>query len=166
MKNILSCFDSVLQYSMRIIAISCFLLLFILLAGNVLIRNFPIMEIYWFDEVVEFAFAWMVFIGAAKLWANNEHFRLKWLSGKIENQKAHHLFTLAIETVSIIFLFIFTYQSFQLTMLARDWTPVLNLSKRFLYVCMPISGAIMVGYSIRAMFNELVHLKNLSTHHK
>jgi TRAP-type C4-dicarboxylate transport system permease small subunit len=61
--------------------------------------------------------------------------------------------------ISIIFLLISTYQSLQLTILAQDWTPAFNVSKRFLYVCMPISGTIMVGYSICTIINELKKFK-------
>ena len=143
--------DHYLQMIMKMICIACFILLFVLLAGNVLIRNFPFMSVYWFDEVVEFAFAWLVFVGAAKLWARNDHFKLKWFSDRIQNDTIRHLFLMGIEVICLIFLLIFTYQSLQLTILARDWTPVFNVSKRFLYVCMPISGSIMVGYSIRTM---------------
>lgn len=164
MKSILSVIDRYLHIAMRSICIGCFALLFILLAGNVFIRNFPFMAVYWFDEVVEFAFAWLVFMGAAKLWADNDHFKLEWLSERIKSMKARHLFLLGIETVSIIFLIIFTYQSFRLTILARDWTPVFNVSKRFLYGCMPISGTIMVGYSIRKILNEVKQLKNYYIH--
>ncbi len=160
LKNILIVTDRYLQIMMYIICIACFSLLFILLAGNVLVRNFPFMSFYWFDEVVEFAFAWLVFLGAAKLWANNDHFKLNWFSERIKNNKIRHLFLIGIEVISLIFLLIFTYQSLQLTILAQDWTPALNVSKRFLYVCMPISGSIMVVYSIRAMINEFRQFTN------
>ena len=146
--------DRNLHRLMFLICTSCFVLLFLLLAGNVFIRNFPFMEIYWFDEVVEFAFAWMVFFGAAKLWAMNSHFKLEWLYDQIKNPKHRRLFRIAIETISLIFLVIFTWQSFRLTLLAKDWTPVFNLSKRYLYACMPIAGMIMTGYSIAAVLRE------------
>lgn len=158
LKNMLIVTDHYLQIMMRTICIACFLLLFILLAGNVLIRNFPFMSVYWFDEVVEFAFAWLVFLGAAKLWADNDHFKLSWLSERIKNNRARHLFMIGIEAVSLTFLLIFTFQSLQLTILAQDWTPALNVSKRFLYACMPISGCIMVGYSISKTVHEFKQL--------
>lgn len=42
--------------------------------------------IEWSDEIVERAFAWMVFMGAAVLWRNNEHFRVQWLPNKLEGK--------------------------------------------------------------------------------
>ncbi len=37
----------------------------------------------------------------------------------------------------------------------KDWTPVFNVFRRYLYVCMPVSGIIMVGYSIRNILREM-----------
>ncbi|MFC1885386.1 TRAP transporter small permease [Thermodesulfobacteriota bacterium] len=121
----------------------------LLLTGNVFVRNFPVAAFYWFDEVVEWMFAWMVFMGAAVLWARGEHFRLEWFTKRIKGTPAGYLVAAILELISLFFIVIFFYQALRLTILAKDWTPVFNVSRRYLYVCMPISGIIMVGYSIR-----------------
>ena len=136
-------------------------LLLPLLSGNVFVRIVPVAAFYWFDEVVEWMFAWMVFFGAATLWARDEHFRLEWISDKLKGTPAGHLSATAIEVVSLAFIAIFCYQSLQLTLLARDWTPVFNVSRRFLYVCIPISGGIMVGYSLRNIVREMAAYRKL-----
>lgn len=148
--------DRVLLFSLRSICICCFSLLLLLLAGNVFVRYFPVTAFYWFDEVVEWMFAWMVFFGAAALWARGEHFRLEWINEKLKGTRTGHLVAAAFELISLFFIFIFFYQAFQLTALARDWTPVFNVSRRYLYVCMPISGLIMVIYSIRNISREII----------
>ena len=145
----LSTFDSVLMFILRTICVCCFTLLLLLLSGNVFVRNFPVAAFYWFDEVVEWMFAWMVFMGAAVLWARDEHFRLEWFTNKIKGTPAGYLVAAILELISLFFILIFFYQALRLTFLAKDWTPVFNVSRRYLYVCMPISGIIMVGYSIR-----------------
>ena len=151
----LSTFDHVMVYSLRTICIFCFSVLLGLLAGNVFVRYFPVAAFYWFDEVVEWMFAWMVFFGAAALWARDEHFKLEWINKKIKGTPAGHLVSMGLELISLFFLVIFFYQALRLTVLARDWTPVFNVSRRYLYVCMPISGVIMVGYSIRNVLREI-----------
>jgi TRAP-type C4-dicarboxylate transport system permease small subunit len=147
--SFLSKFDRVLIFALRTVCVCCFSLLLLLLTGNVFVRNFPIAAFYWFDEVVEWMFAWMVFLGAAVLWARDEHFRLEWLSKKIKGTPSGYLVASILELISLFFIVVFFYQALRLTVLAKDWTPVFNVSRRFLYVCMPISGIIMVGYSIR-----------------
>ena len=150
----LSSFSGVLVTVLRLISVSCFVILLLLLTGNVFVRYVPVMAFYWFDEVVEWAFAWLVFFGAAALWARDEHFKLKWVSEKLEGKRIGHLVAALLEIVSLVFLLIFAYQAWRLTSLAKDWTPVFNVSRRWLYGCMPISGCIMVGYSIRNIIRE------------
>ncbi len=152
---ILSALDRKLVFFLRLICVCCFCLLLLLLAGNVFVRHFPVAAFYWFDEVVEWMFAWMIFFGAAALWARDEHFKLEWISEKIKGTTAGHLVALLLEFLSLFFLAVFFYESYRLTALAKDWTPVFNVSRRYLYVCMPISGAIMVGYSMRNIVREL-----------
>lgn len=147
-------FDRSLVSILRIICVACFTILLLLLTGNVLVRYFPVTTIYWFDEVVEWVFAWMVFIGAAALWARDEHFKLDWISKKLQSTRYGHLVAVVLEIISLGFLVVFAYQSLRLTALAKDWTPVFNVPRRFLYACMPVSGVIMVAYSIRNIIRE------------
>ena len=154
--SFLAAVDRVLVYCLRLICVCCFSLLLLLLAGNVFVRYFPVAAFYWFDEVVEWMFAWMVFFGAAALWARDEHFRLEWINEKIKGTPTGHLVAAGLELISLFFLMIFCYQALRLTILAKDWTPVFNVSKRYLYVCMPISGFIMVGYAIRNILREML----------
>ena len=148
--------DRLLVLALRSICVLCFGLLLLLLTGNVFVRYFPVTAFYWFDEVVEWMFAWMVFFGAAALWARDEHFRLAWINEKLKGTPTGYLVAAALEVISLFFIFIFFYQALQLTALARDWTPVFNVPRRYLYVCMPISGSIMVIYSIRNVLRELI----------
>ncbi|MEE4313476.1 MAG: TRAP transporter small permease subunit [Desulfofustis sp.] len=151
--------DTYLYASLRLICIVCLALLLVLLIGNVFVRYVPFTAFYWFDEVVEWLFAWMIFFGAAALWSRNEHFKLEWISKKLSGTTAGHLLACIIELLSLFFLLIFFYQALRLTMLARDWTPVFNIPRRYLYVCMPLSGVIMVCYSIRNVIRELLLLR-------
>jgi TRAP-type C4-dicarboxylate transport system permease small subunit len=160
-RGFLSVFDRALVYSLRLVCVCCFSCLLVLLAGNVFVRYFPVTAFYWFDEVVEWMFAWMVFFGAAALWARDEHFRLEWINKKIRGTPTGHLIAAGLEVISLFFLVIFFYQALRLTILAKDWTPVFNVSKRYLYVCMPAAGFIMVGYSIRNILREMLAFRKL-----
>ncbi len=152
----LGTFDRLLVLTLRGICVLCFVLLLVLLAGNVFVRFFPVAAFFWFDEIVEWAFAWMIFFGAAALWARDEHFRLEWINEKIRGTRAGHLVAAGIELLSLVFIAILFYQATRLTLLARDWTPVFNLPRRCLYICMPLSALIMVGYSLRNVGRELL----------
>jgi len=151
----LSALDRWLVVLLRTVCVICFVLLLVLLSGNVFVRFFPVAAFFWFDEVVEWAFAWMIFFGAAALWARDEHFRLEWINAKIKGTPAGHLAAAAVECLSLVFIAIFFWQAMRLTCLARDWTPVFNVPRRCLYVCMPVSGLIMVAYSVRNVTREV-----------
>ena len=159
--NYLEAFDKGLVASLRTLCVACFVLLLLLLSGNVFVRFFPVAAFYWFDEVVEWTFAWMIFFGAAALWARNDHFKLDWINEKIKGTPRGHLVAALLEVVSLFFLVIFFYQALRLTSLAKDWTPVFNVPRRYLYVCMPISGFIMVAYSIRNILREILAFRQL-----
>ena len=124
-------------------------LLFILLSVNVFVRFVPIISFGWFDEIIEMLIAWMVFLGTAALWRENEHFTVSFLPERLHGKKSGHFLDILISLISLFFIGVFTYYSFNLTMRANDWTPVINLPKKLLYVCMPISGLFMTLYSIR-----------------
>ena len=153
--------DKSIVTALRIICVTCFAMLFLLLTGNVFIRLFPVAAFFWFDEIVEWMFAWMVFFGAAALWARDDHFRLDWLCAKCRGTVGGHLLSVTVELLALTFVAIFFYQSLRLTTLAKDWTPFFNVPRACLYVCMPVSGAIMVGYSVRNVLRELRLIRTL-----
>ena len=92
--NIFKTTDKILYKIIQIISIFCFLVLAILVAGNVIIRFLskimPTPSLHWFDEIVEWAFASLVFYGAAALWMINGHFKLDIIREKISHHKTYY----------------------------------------------------------------------------
>jgi TRAP-type C4-dicarboxylate transport system permease small subunit len=141
--------DALFGSFLRTVSMGCLVAISILMVINVFLRFFPIFSMSWFDEILEGFFAWMVFIGAAALWRENEHFTVTFLPDWLRGSKTGYLLEVSIHLISLLFLLVFTYYSLNLTIRAGDTTPVLMMPKRLLYVCMPLSGAIMAGYSFR-----------------
>jgi TRAP-type transport system small permease protein len=56
----------------------------------------------------------------------------------------------------LCFVVIFFYYSLRLTILARDVTNVFAIPKRVLYSCLPISGFVMIIYSLRNVTLEII----------
>ncbi len=144
----LSTLDRILGAGMRGFCIACFVALMTVLSGVVLIRFWPIAKLSWSDEVVEFLMAWLVFIGAAALWRENAHFRIEAVLERVKPMRYGWILAATVEAVSAVFIIMFTYYSFQLTIAARDVSPILSWPKPIWYAAMPISGVLMVGYSI------------------
>ena len=150
--------DRIISQGLRILAITCFVFITILVSANVFVRFVPVASLHWFDEIIEMLYAYLVFYGAAALWITREHISVgDWLSGRIlKNERVRHLYGVIVESLVLCFVVIFFYYAMQLTERALDVTNVFAIPKKILYSCMPISGAVMVLYSIRNIMVEMV----------
>jgi TRAP-type C4-dicarboxylate transport system permease small subunit len=149
--------DKVILKTLKAITITSFVFLTILISANVLVRFFPVASLHWFDEIIELLYAYLVFYGSAALWISHEHFGVgDWIEKRISNIRMRYGYRMTIELLVLCFALIFFYYSLRLTILARDVTNVFAIPKRVLYSCLPVSGAIMILYSIRNMAVEII----------
>ncbi len=155
--------DGLVGTLLRGISVGCLAVISVLLTLNVLVRFVPVVSLAWFDEIIEMLFAWMVFLGAAALWREKEHFTVAFLPDWLKGTKKGDLLNVVINLVSLTFLLIFTYFALNLTIRAGDITPVLEMPKRLLYASMPLAGAIMTVYSLGDMVRSLGKLFGVKT---
>lgn len=148
MTRSLELLDRVVGSAMKWFCRLCFIALTCVVSGVVLIRFWPIAKLSWSDEVIELMVAWIIFIGAADLWRSKSHFRIDAILHMVEKLKFGWIYSILIEITSAVFIVLFTYYSFKLTIAATDVSPILSLPRPLWYAVMPISGVIMVGYSI------------------
>ena len=158
--NLLVKFDRLIAVFTRSVAIGCFIGLIVLLAAIVFVRFVPIASLGWSDEVVEWLFAWMVFMGAARMWRDGEHFRIKFLEEHFKGKPGEIMVNSLVEILSLAFLAVMTYYSFNLTLRAHDSSPVLVLPRSLWYACVPLAGVIMIAYSVRNLVKNVTILKN------
>jgi TRAP-type transport system small permease protein len=157
--------DRVVFSVLMFVTIMSFIFLTILISANVFVRFFPVMSLHWFDEIVELLFAYLVFYGSAALWINRGHFSVgDWIGKRMKSNTAHHAYRMFLEILTLLFVVVFFYYSLRLTILARDVTNAFGFPKKVLYSCLPISGLIMIAYSVRNIIVELLGMKTpLST---
>ena len=149
--------DKVILKTLMVVTITIFVFLTILISANVFVRFFPIVSLHWFDEIIELLYAYLVFYGSAALWISHEHFGVgDWIEKRIRNIRIRSVYKIIIELLVLCFVVIFFYYSLRLTLLARDVTNVFAIPKRVLYSCLPVSGAIMILYSIRDLTVEII----------
>ena len=162
MIDFLTRMDKVILYTLKVITITVFVLLTILISANVFVRFVPVVSLHWFDEIIELLYAYLVFYGAAALWISHDHFGVgDWIEKRIRDQRMRYVYRSIIELLVLCFAVIFFYYSLRLTILARDVTNVFAIPKRVLYSCLPVSGAIMIIYSIRNIAVELIGILKL-----
>ncbi len=147
MSAALRAIDRVLGPVMRAVAVLCLVALLVILLGNVIARDFHLYATAWLDEVVEMLFAWMVFIGAAALWREGEHFRIDTFENRLQG-KARRALELAIALIGLGFVLVMAWEGWQLTRKSAALTPILELPTWLSYVCIPIAGIVMAAYSL------------------
>ena len=152
--------DRLIAVFTRSVSIGCFIGLIVLLAAIVFVRFVPIASLGWSDEVVEWLFAWMVFMGAARMWRDGEHFRIKFIEDHLKGKSSAIVLNSLVEILSLAFLGVMTYYSLMLTLRAHDSSPVLVLPRSLWYACMPLAGVIMIAYSLRNLVRNVTILRN------
>ena len=141
--------DRILEAVLRWISIVCMLVLVVLVCGLVLIRFFPIFSMGWADEVVELAFAWMVFMGTAAVWRMHEHITIDFIPQALAGTRAGRILEVIVGLLILGFLGVFTWQGWLLTLQAGgNTTPMLTLPKPLWYATIPVSGLVMMIYTI------------------
>ncbi|MCE5282333.1 MAG: TRAP transporter small permease [Deltaproteobacteria bacterium] len=141
--------DGALGVAMRWIGIFCMMALWGIITVTVLSRVVPIVSMGWSDEIVELLFAWMVFLGAAELCRQRKHFTVDLIPNILAGTKKGYALGIVIQLLALVFLLVFTYQGGKVTTLATDRSPYFELSRVFWYACMPLTGLIMTGFTIR-----------------
>jgi TRAP-type C4-dicarboxylate transport system permease small subunit len=122
--------------------------LVVLVSGLVLVRFFPILPLDWSDEIVELAFAWMVFMGTAALWRSHEHITIDFIPQALAGSRVGRALDLVVGLLALSFLAVFTWQGWRLTVQARDTSPMLLLPRPLWYAAIPVSGLLMIGYTL------------------
>ena len=130
----------------------CIASLWIIVTAIVLFRFLPIFSMGWTDEIVELLFAWMVFSGAAELCRQRKHFTVDLIPNMIAGTRTGHVLSIMIQLLALVFLLVFTYEGFLLAIKATDRSPIFELPKTLWYLSLPITGAIMLGYTIRDLW--------------
>ena len=109
----------------------------------------------WYDEIARACFVWVVFLGAAVGVKRGAHFRLHLLVDRFPPglQRAAGVFG---RLVVIAFSIALVQQGWAFVELGRaQQTPVLGLSKAWIYSAMPVGGALMVLYSLAPLGRAL-----------
>ena len=138
-----------LALSLRRATVGCFVGLLLLIGAGIFVRFIPLFPMGWADEVIEWAFAWMIFLGSAVLWRERTHFRVDLIPNWLAGSKAGRFLEIFLSLLSLVFFLVFTYEGLVLTMRTTDPSPILALPKALWYLVMPISGVILLGYTIR-----------------
>jgi len=144
--------DRALNAAMRWISSICLVVLLGLVSLIVLIRFWPVVALGWEDEVVELAFAWMIFLGSAAVWRSHEHIVIDFIPQALAGSPAGRALEMLVGVLVLGFLGVYTWYGWLLTLQSQGNTsPMLVLPKPLWYAAVPASGLVMIGYTIARM---------------
>ena len=154
-------FDRGLMLTLEWICITLFAAITLILTLNIVVRFVPVMSMHWFDEILELLYGALIFYGAAAVWVKHGHFSVgDWISKFLKSTRARFAYRLLVEMLSLIFIAIFFWYALELMLKTEEQTTAFAMSKKWLYACMPITGGIMLLYSIKNMYFELAKIIN------
>ena len=109
----------------------------------------------WYDEIARLLFVWIVFLGAAVGVRRSGHFRLQLVIDRFPPglRRATDIFgVLAI----MLFGGVLIQQGWKLVELGQfQQTPVMGLSKAYVYASMPAGGALVILFSLRHLWRAV-----------
>ena len=156
---LLNRFDKILVILLKWLCIALFVAIALILTLNIIVRFIPFMSMHWFDEILELLYGALIFYGATAVWVNHGHFSVgDWLSKYIKSVWLRVIYRMLVEFASLLFIAIFFKYSIDLFMHTEEMTTAFAMSKKWLYACLPITGGIMLIYSFKNMYLELIKI--------
>jgi TRAP-type C4-dicarboxylate transport system permease small subunit len=148
--------DQYLVKTLMVTAIVCCIALFFVLLGNVLVRYFGLPDaMNWYTEIVEILFAWMVMCTASVLGHDKAHLVVDLIGMKCSNRYWYYWLKLLTNLIALIFFVCLFYYGLILFMGAAQTMPVLQIPRRWAYLCIPFNAFFLCVFSVRDMFNDL-----------
>ena len=150
----LAAVDRLVQRAGRTSVVLALLATMVLLTLGMLVRIFPVASLAGYDEVIELLVAWMTFLGAAVLWGEGCLYRVDVLVNRLPPPAARALALLA-HLAALLFAGVLTVEGWRVAVLSAETTPFLRFPKSLAYASMPVSGLLMIAYTLVAMGRSL-----------
>ena len=142
---------SILKWSV----IACFLGLFFLMIAGVLQRLAPELKISGYEEIIQFLFVWMTYLGSTAMWREGMLYRV----GAFDNvlsKSLKRLLGVIIHLFMISLCWVFIFKGSEFALMAGEITPFLQFNKIYWYSAIPICGCFMAIYSMFSLARLLL----------
>lgn len=142
--------------ALRAVATAFFIAIAVLMIVQVLNRFYPLGSMDWSDEIIELLLVWTIFCGSAEVWRIRQHFLVDMIPLMLKGTRYERPHRLVTALACLLFIAVFTYQSFDLFMRAVDESPYFSLTRRLWYASMPVNGFLMCLFSLREIYELLL----------
>jgi TRAP-type C4-dicarboxylate transport system permease small subunit len=155
MRPALLVIDDVVDKLLRWSVIACVAGCLFFLALGIIGRMFAF-NISSYPEFIEILFAWSTFLGAALLWRERALLRVDFVQHMLPAGPSWIL-RIVIEVGMLIFAALMLYYGWDFATAIKEYTPFLQADRVYWYLSIPVSAAIMAGYSVAALYELLAH---------
>jgi TRAP-type C4-dicarboxylate transport system permease small subunit len=146
--------DNAVDKLLRWSVIGCILGCFLVLALGVIGRIFTVFNQSASPEFIEILFTWGTFLGTALLWRERALLRVDFVLHMLPPTPAWVL-KFVIELGMLTFAALMVYFGWDFATAITEYTPFLLVNKIYWYLSIPVSGAIMLAYSLVALYELL-----------
>ena len=151
--RVLVVLDDVVDKFLRWSVIGCVAGCLVFLAVGV-VGRFLAFNISSYPEFIEILFAWSTFLGAALLWRERALLRVDFVQHMLPAGPSRVL-KIVIESGMLIFAALMLYYGWDFATAIKEYTPFLQADRVYWYLSIPVSAAIMAGYSVAALYQLL-----------
>lgn len=140
-----------LLQGVRFLAGSAFTALFLVTLTRIVLRNLLGITWFWIDGFSRLSFIWTVFLGAAALYATDDHLVMDFFVGKM-SAAARRRLALAINLVFLVFVAALIYYGF-LVFKIRLRIPYTywNVPTGYAYLAAPVCGILMLLFCLHKL---------------
>ncbi|QXO16409.1 MULTISPECIES: TRAP transporter small permease [Vibrio] len=120
-------------------------------------------SVLWTEEVAVNAFIWAMFLGAAVMVRENEHFSFRILTDKFEGNKRSCLL-LVQNLIMLVFCILCSVYSVEITQTFWNsrWITVPEFKQGYIWLVMPVTFISSSVYLVDNMIKEVAKLRNAS----
>jgi len=144
---VLAVLDRTLKYALTLLSVILTVSVFL----QVLIRFVFKYPLPWTEEIARIAFVYCVFVGATIAVRENSHLQVDFLLVILPKKVARVLVLLGMLLVGMFLVFV-TWQGVVLVLATGvQMSPVMQVPFKYLYLILPVSGALMLLYLVANM---------------
>ena len=160
-KRVQTVFQSMSRYADLIAKIICFPTAFtflIVLLMQVLFRYFLKRPIEWYLEVVGICYMWSLFMGISMAFKGGSHIQFQFLFNKLGGRVQRPL-ALTCQLIALVFFIFMVTYGVWLFNFSKDYIlPTLGISQQWKFLCVPISGVILVTHTMELIVGNIVDI--------
>lgn len=127
------------------ISVTALVLIVILLILQVLFRYVLKISVPWTEELARYLTIWMVYLGVALAFNDDDHVKIDFFIKKIKNKKLINIFEYL--KITIIFIFVISLwlgASLLVEVGMRDWASTFDMRMSWVYLALPVSIIIVI----------------------